>query len=174
MPTAAIRSYRQDPLYAGIVSATNEILRRGRVVTPVDVLIAMSLLSREHLGEWRRGRLPYLERVIHCTLPRLSRLLRILRFHAEEIDLKPSFTAYMRWGGGQKSRLRFTKSGDPGLEEAYATHFLHQGFNSPAAPGAAAALGADAAPGGSGALETAGTAGAKTTMPRHPVPSPQT
>ena len=92
MPKVLTR-YRQDPLYARIVSATQDLLRRGSVVTPVDVLIAMGLLTREQLEDWRRGRIPYLERVIHCNLSRLSRVLRILRHHAEELNLKPSFTA---------------------------------------------------------------------------------
>jgi hypothetical protein len=124
MPKIAVTGYRHDPLYARIACATDEILQRGRVVTPVDVLIAMDLLTRAHVEDWRRGRIPYLERVINCNLPRLARLLRILRCRAEEIHLKPSFTAYMRWGRGPKARLRFTKTGDPGLEEAYATHFV--------------------------------------------------
>ena len=33
----------------------------------------------------------------------------------------------MRWGKGPKQRLRFTKTGDPTLEEAYATHFVWLG-----------------------------------------------
>ena len=76
---------------------------------------------------WRRGRVPYLERVINCNLTRLSRLLRILRFHAHDLNLKPSWTAYMRWGKGPKQRLRFTKTGEQKLEEAYATHFVWPG-----------------------------------------------
>jgi hypothetical protein len=127
MPKTVDSAYRHDPLYPRIASATQEILRRGRVVTPVQVLIAMSLLTREQFEDWRRGRIPYLERVINCNLSRLARLLRILRFHAEQLNLKPSFTAYMRWGKGPKSRLRFTKTGDPGLEVAYATHFVGRG-----------------------------------------------
>jgi hypothetical protein len=33
----------------------------------------------------------------------------------------------MRWGKGPKQRLRFTKTGDPAVEEAYATHFVSPG-----------------------------------------------
>lgn len=76
------------------------------------------------LEDWRRGRVPYLERVIVCNLSRLSRILRILRFHAHDLRLKPSATVYKRWGKGAKERLRFTKTGEPRLEEAYATHFV--------------------------------------------------
>jgi hypothetical protein len=124
-PTVA--SYRADPLYPRIARATDDLLRRGNVVAPVDVLIAMELLTRERLEDWRRGRVPFLERVINGNLTRLGRLLRILRFHAHDLNLKPSWTAYMRWGKGPKQRLRFTKTGDPKVEEAYATHFVWPG-----------------------------------------------
>lgn len=50
-------------------------LQNGNVVAPVDVLVGMGLLTREHLEDWRRGRVPYLERVINCNLTRLGRLL---------------------------------------------------------------------------------------------------
>jgi hypothetical protein len=56
-----------------------------------------------------------------------TRLLRILRFHAHDLNLVPSVTAYMHWGKGPKQRLRITKTGDPGLEETYARHFVWPG-----------------------------------------------
>ena len=94
----------------------------------------MDLLRREHLDDWRRGRKPYLERVIDCNLTRLSRLFRSLRFHAHDLNLKPCVTVYMRHGKGPKQRLRFSKTGDAKLEQAYATHFVWPGkrpFHSP-------------------------------------------
>jgi hypothetical protein len=111
------------------------ILEHGKVVAPVEVLVRMRLLDRQHLDEWRRGRVPYLERVINCNLPRLTRLLRILSFHAHDLNLRPSQTAYMRWGKGPKQRLRFTKTGEQKLEAVYATHFVWPGtrpFHPPA------------------------------------------
>lgn len=117
-----IETYRDDPLYPRIVSAVDSILANRKIVAPVDVLVRMDLLSPEDLEEWRRGRVPYLERVINCNLTRLSRLLRVLRFHAHDLNLDPVRTAYMRWGKEPKQRLRFTKTGEPRLEEAYATH----------------------------------------------------
>jgi len=100
------------------------LLEKDRVVRPVDVLVEMQLLKREHLEDWRFGRAPYLEPVINCNLSRLSALLRVLRFHAHELNLKPLFTVYNRWGKGPKHRLRFSKTGDPNLENAYATHLV--------------------------------------------------
>lgn len=122
MKQVGVDNYRDDPLYPRIVRAVVPLLERGKVVAPVDVLVDMGLLEREHLEDWRRGRTPYLERVIDCNLSRLSRLLRILRFHAHDLNLKPSPTVYVRWGKGPKQRPRFTKTGDPGVERAYSTH----------------------------------------------------
>ena len=127
IPTLSVATYREDPLYPKIVRAVDAILRHGKVVAPVDVLVGIGLLMPEQLDDWRRGRVPYLERVIDCKLTRLSRLLRILRFHAHDLKLVPSITVYKRWGKGPKQLLRFTKTGDPKLEDAYARHFVWPG-----------------------------------------------
>ena len=62
--------------------------------------------------------------MIISNLTRLSRLLRILQFHVHDLKLVPSTTVYLRHGRGPKRRLRFTKTDDAKLEEAYATHFV--------------------------------------------------
>lgn len=126
-PTVTVDTYRGDPLYARIVRATQQILANGNVVTAVDVLVRMNLLVPERLEDWRCGRVPYLEKVINCNLTQLSRLLRILRFHANDLNLVPSITVYKRWGKGPKQRLRFSKTGDSRLEKAYARHFVWPG-----------------------------------------------
>jgi hypothetical protein len=123
----SIATYRDDPIYPRVVRAVASILEQGNVVAPVQVLLRMELLAPEHFENWRRGWVPYLEGVIHCNLTRLSRLLRILRFHAHDLNLVPSITVYARWGKGPKRRLRFTKTGDFKLEAAYATHFVWPG-----------------------------------------------
>jgi len=105
------------------------ILEHGRVFAPVDVLVGMGLLRPDHLEAWRHGRVPYLEQVINCNLTRLSRLLRILRLLAHDLNLVPSLTVYWRCGSGPRQQLRFTKSGDQRLEEAYARHFVRPGKN---------------------------------------------
>jgi hypothetical protein len=46
------------------------------------------LLTREQLEDWRGGRVSHLERVINCNLTRPGRLLRILRFHAHDLEPK--------------------------------------------------------------------------------------
>ncbi|RPI09780.1 MAG: hypothetical protein EHM71_05160 [Zetaproteobacteria bacterium] len=123
----SVTAYRDDPLYPRIVRAVADILKTGKVVATVDVLVRMDLLDPESLERWRRGRVPYLEAVATCNLTCVSRLLRILRFHAHDLRLVPSVTVYMRWGKGPKQRLRFTKTGNPRAEQAYARHFIWPG-----------------------------------------------
>lgn len=123
----SVGNFRNDPMFRRMECVVADLLTKGNVVAPIDVLVGMGLLRREHLDDWRRGRVPYLERVINCNLTRLSRLLRILRFHAHDLNLKPSATVYNRYGKGPKQRLRFSKTGDIGLEAAYAIHFVWPG-----------------------------------------------
>jgi hypothetical protein len=119
-----VSTYRSDPLYPRVVKAVAEVRKKGKGVAPVEVLIAMSLLTPAQLEDWRRGRIPFLERVILGNLSRLSRILRILRFHAHDLNLVPSVTIYKRWGKGPKQRLRFSKTGETNIEEAYSRHFV--------------------------------------------------
>lgn len=129
-----VTTFRSDPLFPRIERAVATVLKTNKVVTPIDVLVGMQLLTRTDVEDWRYGRVAYLERVINCNLIRLSRLLRILRFHAHDLNLVPSTTDYRRHGKGPKHRLRFTKTGNPRVEAAYATHFVWPG-KSPFAAG---------------------------------------
>ena len=125
--TVSVATYRESPLFPRIEQAVMKRLVRGKVVAPVDVLIEMDLLTPKALEDWRNGRIPYLERSIRCNLTRLSRILRILRFHAHDLNLVPSVTKYTRRGKARRHGLRFTKTGEPRLEEAYARHFVWPG-----------------------------------------------
>jgi hypothetical protein len=63
-----VASYREDRLDPRVVRAVDILLKSGNFVAPVDVLIQMELLSREQYENWRRGHVPYPERVIECNL----------------------------------------------------------------------------------------------------------
>ncbi len=124
MKKITVANYRQDPNYAPIVRAVEGLLREKGFVAPVELFIRMNLLSPESAEDWKRGQISYLERVIRCNLNKASRILRILRMHAHDLDLKPSLTVYKRWTKGSRPLLRFSKSGDHNVEEAYARHFV--------------------------------------------------
>jgi hypothetical protein len=106
------------------VKAVEGLLREKGFVAPLELFIRMDLLSPESVENWRRGRIAYLERVIRCNLGKASRILRILRMHAHDLDLKPSLTVYKQWTKGPRPLLRFSKTGDHNIEDAYARHFV--------------------------------------------------
>ena len=124
MKKITVENYRSDKYYPGVVRAVDSILSRGDCVSPLEVFVEMGLLRVESVSEWRAGRLPFLERGIQCNLSRASRILRLLRMHAHDLNLRPSSTGYVRRTRGGRLGLRFTKSGDLRVEEAYARHFL--------------------------------------------------
>ena len=119
-----LTNYRHDRYYARIVKATEDLLREKGFVAPIELFIRMDLLSPASVENWRRGRIPYLERAIQCNLSKANRILRILRMHAHDLDLKPVPTVYKRWTRGPRTLLDFSKTGDRAVEEAYARHFL--------------------------------------------------
>ena len=80
MKKVSVDNFRCDPMFPRMERVVAEQLAKGNVVAPVGVLVGMGLLRPEHLADWRRGRVAYLEHVINCNLSRLSRLLRILRY----------------------------------------------------------------------------------------------
>jgi len=130
MKKVTVENYRDDKYYPKVVRAVGEILAYSEVVAPVDVFVHMKLLSKADLELWRFGRVPYLEKVICCSLGKTSRILRILRMHVHDLDMIPSHTAYVKWGKGSRIPLRFSKTGEPKLEEAYSRHFLKPGLKS--------------------------------------------
>ena len=71
MRNPTVTSYREDPLYPRIATAVENVLERGNVVAPLDVLVEMHLLTLEHVADWRRGRIPHLERAVNSNLTRL-------------------------------------------------------------------------------------------------------
>src|ERR1700693_4834235 len=73
-----VANYRQDPYYAPIVKAVEGLLREKGFIAPLDLFIRMDLLSPESAEDWRRGRIPYLERALRCNLGKASRILGLL------------------------------------------------------------------------------------------------
>lgn len=124
-PTVA--NYREFKEYPRIVAAVSRILARQRFVAPAELFVEMDLLPAADLERWKRGQIPVLERAIRCNLTKAGRILRLLRFHAHDLNLKPSITIYQHKG----HRLRFCRSGEPRIEEAYSTHLVVVGKRNP-------------------------------------------
>jgi len=124
MKRATVNTYRKDKYYPRVVRAAGKILARADVVAPIEILIEMGNLSQKNYEAWRKGKVPFLERVFEGNLSKANRILRIIGFHAHDLNMVPKITHYHQWGKGKKRALQFSKSGDKKLEEAYSRHFL--------------------------------------------------
>lgn len=105
-------------------SLTSELLREKGYISFVDLLIRMEKLTQQDYEAWRNRQVPYLEKVIIINLAKIGILLRALYANSLSGGLRPSHTVYFSGGKGKKVSLRFSKSGDPNWERAWATHFL--------------------------------------------------
>ena len=106
-------------------SAMYTLIRDKGVASPVEVLMAIGVLSKEDYERWRNGKIDYLERVCKINLSKLSTINHEIRVFARKSDLKPSWAAYKKWGKGS-IRLRFSKSGGYQIEKLYSTHYVSQ------------------------------------------------
>lgn len=102
--------------------------------TPVDVLMETGVLPKKKYEDWRAGRVPYLESACTVNFHKLSFIMKQMRDYAKKSGLTPSFCYYKQWGTKKKNGqgrkpvipLRFSKSGNPDIEKAYATHFVNK------------------------------------------------
>lgn len=120
MRKITLNNYRTDKYYPKITAAVSRILGKTDFVSPIELFSEMGLLDLENVRRWKRGEVKYLEQVIQCNLAKSSRILRIFRFHAHDLNLGPSMTVYKNG----KQFLRFSKTGERPLEEAYSRHFV--------------------------------------------------
>src|SRR6267378_8665853 len=102
----------------------SQILSRSDVVAPVEVLMEMGHLTQKNHEAWCRGHVPYRERVFAGSLSKANRILRLIGFHVHDLNMLPRRTVYHQWGQGTTRLLRFSKSGHPDVEKAYATHYV--------------------------------------------------
>ena len=127
MRSITVANYQHQKEYPRIVAVVAQVLARQRFVAPLDVFLGMGLLEADDLARWRRREIQYLERVLRCNLSRANAILRILRFHAHDLNLGTSIVAYTH----RKMALRFSKTGARPIEEAYARHFVLIGTKNP-------------------------------------------
>lgn len=115
-----------EELKRAVRSAAYELQSTEGVISPVNMLMKIGILSKKDYEDWRMGRVPYLERICQANLNKLSTAMKELRKYALENGLKPSTTGYVKWGKGRKVHLRFSKSNNPKIEEAYSTHYINE------------------------------------------------
>lgn len=121
MKKVTIGTYRKDTLYPKVVRATASLLQKSDEISPVDVLIEIGNLKPSDYDAWRNGRIPYLERVFQGSLSKANRYLRIIGFHAHDLNMIASQHTYKQIG--KRRVLRFSRSDDKNIEKSYSRHF---------------------------------------------------
>jgi len=117
-------------LQVKVHSAMYHLIKEKGVASPAEVLIAIGALSKADYERWRHGQVDFLERVCKMNLRKLSFINHEIRAYARKHDLKPSWSFYKKWKTNKKGnsgttvKLRFSKSGDVGIEKQYATHYV--------------------------------------------------
>lgn len=119
-----LNTYRKDKYYPRIVLAVAKILSKTDEVSPVKVLLEMGNLNKKNFDAWRKGQVPYLERVFEGSLSKANRILRIIGFHVHDLNMVPKKIVYHQQGKGKKRILRFSKSRANNIEEAYSKHYV--------------------------------------------------
>ncbi len=102
-----------------------EIIEEKGYLSSIDVLLKLEYLSEKDYENWRFGKVKYLEKVCDVNLKKLSTINKTIKEISGQWNLKKSWTAYNKYGKGKKIRLRFSKSGNKQIEEAYATHYIN-------------------------------------------------
>lgn len=102
----------------------DELLKEKSYVSSVDLLMKLNYLSKSDYDNWRFGKVDYLEKVCKVNLSKLSFVNGNLKRICKELNLKESWTRYIKYGKGQKTKLRFSKSNEDNIERRYATHYV--------------------------------------------------
>jgi len=102
-----------------------DIIEEKGYLSSIEVLLKLEYLSQKDYENWRFGKVEYLEKVCSVNLKKLSTINKTIKDISAQWNLKKSWTAYNKYEKGKKLRLRFSKSGNEKIEEAYATHYLN-------------------------------------------------
>jgi len=102
-----------------------DIIEEKGYLSSIEVLLKLEYLSQKDYENWRFGKVEYLEKVCSVNLKKLSTINKTIKDISAQWNFKKSWTAYNKYEKGKKLRLRFSKSGNEKIEEAYATHYLN-------------------------------------------------
>lgn len=101
-----------------IRSSIDNLLKTKKIVTIPDVFIDTGVLNVKDYERWRRGQVPYLEKVCNGSLNKLTETIKEIYKYGRELNLKFNTTFYRKFGKGTV-KLRFSKFNNEHLEKLY-------------------------------------------------------
>ena len=113
-------------LYKKLMLVTGNLLKEKGYICFVDVFMKLNYLDPTDYDNWRRKRIPYLEKAIKINLNKINFIMKSIKQNSLNGKLIQSWTSYKSWGKGKKIDLIFSKTREKNIEKLYATHFLKQ------------------------------------------------
>jgi len=107
-----------------ILKISNQLIADKGFICSIDIFYELNYLDKSQINDWRFGKIPYLEKVCGKNLGTLTFINKTIKEIAKDLKLKPSWTAYNKFGKGVKTRLIFSKTREDNIENAYATHYI--------------------------------------------------
>jgi hypothetical protein len=107
------------PLADRVVEAAESWLATQKYVSTIDVLVGIRWLDPGTVDRWRQGRIDLLEEAIQTHPSRISEAHELFRSWATGKGLIASETPYVA-RTPQRQTLRFSRSGNPAIEQALA------------------------------------------------------
>ncbi|NOU29600.1 MAG: hypothetical protein HOO96_16980 [Polyangiaceae bacterium] len=113
----------RNKLEARVTTAADAALQRQGYVSAIDVLRGIGWLDQSTLKRWKQGQVRHLEGGMQANLARIAEAMKLFRGWANAKGLLPSETAYVAKSSA-RPKLRFSVSGDEGIERNYRTHWV--------------------------------------------------
>lgn len=111
---------KKNVMIQRVATIAGDVVSTKGYVTSIDLMMGLGWLGAAKVADWRKGKIPYLEKVITASLGKISKVMKAFRCWALHSNLKPSVTVYKH----KSHKLRFSKSGDPNIETAFSTHYV--------------------------------------------------
>lgn len=111
------------PLGDRVAIAGERALAARQFVSATDILIGIGWLDAGAVERWQRGQVACLEEVVQIDPSRIAEAMQLFQTWATATGLIASPTAYVD-RTPQRRELRFSRSGDPGIEASYRTHWV--------------------------------------------------
>ncbi|WP_026421528.1 DUF2293 domain-containing protein [Actinokineospora inagensis] len=105
-----------------VTTVAEDLLRRKRVVAPLDVLTGLGWLGSRSVQSWELGREPQLDSLASVAPDRLAEALTLLHEWAAANGLLRSEVDYVAATRDRRA-LRFSRTGDPAVELAFRTQW---------------------------------------------------
>lgn len=111
------------PLADRVSEAAEASLADQHYVSTIDVLLGIRWLDAGAVKFWQQGRMDCLEAAIQVNPARIAEAMTLFRSWAAAKGLVASEADYVA-RTPQRQMLRFSRSGDPAIEQSYRTHWV--------------------------------------------------